>query len=224
MQLCKLELLPPSPPSSCPNFQANYYAILGITQNASQEEIRTGYKKESLKTHPDRLVNATPAEKKRATEKFQAVADAYYMLSDPTRKREYDSLHASKKYNERTTDSKSSSTFFSQFFGNGAQAAQAGANQQPDAEGVFTDVFEELLRPEVERHFPWWAWLGAACGAGIGFIIANLPGLMLGAFAGNRLGSIRDAKGKSVASVFNELGGSQKILRALALKVLGSAL
>ena len=66
------------------------------------------------------------------------------MLSDPTRKREYDSLHASKKYNERTTDSKSSSTFFSQFFGNGAQGAQAGANQQPDAEGVFTDVFEEV--------------------------------------------------------------------------------
>ena len=44
----------------------------------------------------------------------------------------------------------------------------------------------------------------------MGFIIANVPGLMLGAFAGNRLGAIRDAKGKSVAAVFNELGGGQK--------------
>lgn len=52
---------------------------------------------------------------------------------------------------------------------------------------------------------------------GIGFIIANVPGAMLGAFAGNRLGSIRDAKGKSVASVFNELGGSQKVCRLLVL-------
>jgi len=66
------------------------------------------------------------------------------------------------------------------------------------------------LRPEVEHHTHWWAWLGALCGAGLGFIIANLPGLMLGAVAGNRLGAVRDAKGKSVAAVFNELGGQQK--------------
>jgi hypothetical protein len=67
---------------------------------------------------------------------------------------------------------------------------------------------------------------------------------MLGAVAGNRLGAVRDAKGKSVAAVFSDLGGNQKaevcpthatkelhllnvllqILRALAMKVLGSAL
>jgi len=44
----------------------------------------------------------------------------------------------------------------------------------------------------------------------MGFIIANFPGLMLGAVAGNRVGAIRDAKGKSVAAVFNDLGGQQK--------------
>ncbi|KAJ3883024.1 DnaJ domain-containing protein [Lentinula edodes] len=204
----------------------DYYAILGITQSASQDDVRTAYKKESLRTHPDRLVNASPAQKKLATERFQAVADAYYMLSDATRRKEYDSLRASKTSSERSTDSKSSYNFFSQFFGGSSAGTQSEANQQPDAEGVFTDVFEELLRPEVERRFPLWGYFGAACGGGIGFIIANVPGAMLGAFAGNRLGSIRDAKGKSVASVFNELGGSQKaeILRALAMKVLGSAL
>ena len=62
----------------------------------------------------------------------------------------------------------------------------------------------------MQRHAPWWAWLGAICGAGLGFIIANIPGLMVGAYAGNRLGAIRDAKGKSVAAVFAQLGGSQK--------------
>jgi len=62
----------------------------------------------------------------------------------------------------------------------------------------------------VERHIPWWSYLGAICGAGIGFIIANIPGLMLGAVAGNRLGAIRDAKGKSVAAVFTQLSGNQK--------------
>lgn len=52
--------------------------------------------------------------------------------------------------------------------------------------------------------------MGAACGGGIGFIVANVPGAMVGAFAGNRLGAIRDAKGKSVAAVFSQLGGNQK--------------
>lgn len=92
---------------------------------------------------------------------------------------------------------------------------------------------------------PWWSWVGAVSGAGIGFIIANVPGLMVGAVAGNRLGAIRDAKGRSVAAVFSQLGGNQKaevsslsrtspftrltsrslqILKMLAMKVLGSAL
>lgn len=52
-----------------------------------------------------------------------------------------------------------------------------------------------MLRPEVERHVTFWSYLGAASGAGLGFIIGNLPGLMLGAYGGKRLGAIRDAKG-----------------------------
>ncbi|KAJ7161323.1 DnaJ domain-containing protein [Mycena crocata] len=208
----------------------DYYRLLNVSQSASQDEIRTAYKKEALRSHPDRLVNATAAEKKKATEKFQAVADAYYVLSDNTRKREYDSLYTSRK-RDRTDDPGASNSFFNQFSGmfggpNAGAAPAPDAGQRPDAEGVFADVFEELLRPEVERHAPWWAWLGGLAGGAIGFIVANFPGLMLGAVAGNRLGAVRDAKGKSVAAVFSDLGGNQKaeILRALAMKVLGSAL
>ncbi|RDX56008.1 DnaJ-domain-containing protein, partial [Lentinus brumalis] len=211
----------------------DYYKLLGVSQNATVEEIRTAYKKESLKTHPDRLANATPAEKKVATERFQAVADAYYVLSDGTRRKEYDILYSTRRPQERTADPDASSSFFSTFAnmfgkqgGTGAESATGATGaDRPDAEHVFADVFEDLLRPEVERHAPWWAWLGAICGAGIGFIIANIPGLMVGLYAGNRLGAIRDAKGKSVAAVFTQLGGDQKaqILRALAAKVLGAA-
>ncbi|KAJ7878641.1 DnaJ domain-containing protein [Mycena leptocephala] len=200
----------------------DYYKLLNVTKSATQDEIRTAYKKESLKTHPDRIATASPAEKKKATERFQAVADAYYVLSDTTRRREYDALYTSRTGRERTDDPGSSNSFFTQFSsmfggGAGAGAAPAAEGDRPDAEGVFADVFEELLRPEVERHAPWWSYLGAVCGAGVGFIIANFPGLMLGAVAGNRLGAVRDAKGKSVAA-------KAEILRALAMKVLGSAL
>ncbi|CAL1696096.1 unnamed protein product [Somion occarium] len=205
----------------------DYYAFLNISIKATTEEIRQAYRKESLKTHPDRLVNATPVEKKAATERFQAVADAYYVLSDPVRRKEYDNLYGARK--EKAADPNASANFFSTFanmFGaSSSETKGATPVGRPDADNVFADAFEELLRPEVERHAPWWAWTGAVCGGGIGFIVANVPGLMVGAFAGNRLGAIRDAKGKSVAAVFSELGGSQRaeILRALAAKVLGTA-
>jgi DnaJ-class molecular chaperone len=99
------------------------------------------------------LANATPAERKQATEKFQAVADAYYVLSDPERRREYDVLYRSRPSSDRTNDPNSSSSFFDQFasmFGSSGPSTSANANTQsdraprPDAEGVFTDVFEEV--------------------------------------------------------------------------------
>ncbi|KAF8912801.1 DnaJ domain-containing protein [Gymnopilus junonius] len=203
----------------------DYYSILNLGKSATQEQVRQAYRKESLnRTHPDRLVNASSAEVRQATERFQAVADAYYVLSNPDRRQEYDNLYKTRA--DRTTDPQSSSNFFSQFSSMfGGSASNRPNTSQPDPNGVFTDVFDELLRPEVERRVPVWGWLGAICGAGIGFIVANFPGLLVGAFAGNRLGAVRDAKGKSIAAVFNELGGQQKaeILRALAAKVLGSA-
>jgi len=199
----------------------DYYKILSVPRTATHEEVRQAYKKESLKTHPDRLANASPLERRKATERFQTVADAYYVLSDSNRRREYDALYDSRS--DKTTDPNAFSSFFTNMFGS-TSTNTTGA--QPNPDHVFTDVFDELLRPEVDRHTHWWAWIGAVCGAGLGFIIGNIPGLMLGGVAGNRLGAVRDAKGKSVAAVFNDLGNQQKaeILRALAMKVLGSAL
>ena len=47
-----------------------------------------------------------------------------------------------------------------------------------------------------------WSLVGGLSGGAMGFIVANFPGAIAGAVAGNRLGAIRDAKGKSVYSVF----------------------
>lgn len=49
----------------------DYYALLGLQSSASQDEVRQAYKRESLRSHPDRIANASPEEKRRATEKFQ---------------------------------------------------------------------------------------------------------------------------------------------------------
>lgn len=209
-----------------------YYQLLGIPKTATQDEIRQAYKRESLRTHPDRLGgDATPEATRRATERFQAVADAYYVLSDPGRRKEYDALLGSRG-TDHTTDPGASESFFANFAnffaGTAGADAEGTANApppRPNAEETFGNVFEELLRPEVERTVNWWTYLGMASGAGMGFIVANLPGMFVGGLAGSKLGAIRDAKGKSVASVFAELGGQQKaeILRALAMKILGTA-
>ena len=47
------------------------YSLLNVNPKSTSDEIRTAYKKESLKCHPDRLANASAAEKARAKEKFQ---------------------------------------------------------------------------------------------------------------------------------------------------------
>ncbi|KAG6896884.1 hypothetical protein C0992_005448 [Termitomyces sp. T32_za158] len=185
----------------------DYYQLLGIPSTATQDEIRQAYKRESLKTHPDRLPKADPSQRQRATESFQALADAYYVLSDPVRRREYDTIYASRPFNDRSDPNKTSGSFAQS---SGMFTSSGFQPRQPDAEHVFADVFEELLRPEVERHVPWWSYLGAVCGGGLGFIVANVPGFMVGAYAGSRLGAVRDAKGKSVAAVFSELDISQK--------------
>jgi len=213
----------------------DYYVLLNIPHNANDTQIRTAYKKESLRTHPDRVPqDASDRQRREATEKFQKVADAYYVLSDPVRRASYDSLRSSRPSFQAggsgpSSTAGSSADYFSSFFkgATGFAAASDGPEseaERPDPDVVFGDVFEDLLRPEVNRHVPLWTWTGAAAGAALGFIAGNLPGLALGAYGGSKLGAIRDAKGKAVVEVFKELGVGQRaaILKALALKVLGS--
>ena len=61
------------------------YEILGIDRNASENDIKKAYKKLALKYHPDR----NPGNKK-AEEKFKEISGAYAVLSDPSKKQQYD--------------------------------------------------------------------------------------------------------------------------------------
>ncbi|KAG7292722.1 hypothetical protein NEMBOFW57_002761 [Staphylotrichum longicolle] len=205
----------------------------------------------ALKTHPDRVPADHPEHAER-TRKFQLVNDAYYTLSDPTRRRDYDAQR--KLYSGFSTGGRTSGTSQQQqnmpggfgfntgadpfatedeessgagagpggmpggmpfswawnfFTGGGQQGQQHRQEERERAEHEqFADVFEEMLREEGmadQGRRPtgkFWSVLGGVSGGALGFIVANVPGLVAGAVAGNRLGAVRDAKGKSVYAVF----------------------
>lgn len=67
-----------------------YYKILGVSEDASQDEIKSAYRKLATKWHPDKWVSASESEKKNAEEKFKEIAEAYDVLGDKDKREQYD--------------------------------------------------------------------------------------------------------------------------------------
>ena len=67
----------------------DYYKILGVDKNASQDDIKKAYRKLARKYHPD----ANP-DNPEAEEKFKEIGEAYEVLKDPQKRARYDQLGA----------------------------------------------------------------------------------------------------------------------------------
>lgn len=102
------------------NGKKDYYELLGVSRNASEEEVKKTYRKLALKYHPDR----NPGDK-QSEEKFKEVSEAYQVLVDPQKRAQYDQFgHAA--------------------FGDGGPFA-GGFDFTSGFEDIFGDIFGEFF-------------------------------------------------------------------------------
>ena len=143
----------------------DYYKTLGVDKKASQDEIKTAYRKLAVKYHPDKN-----KDNKAAEEKFKLINEANEVLSDPEKRKKYDSLGENWRQYEQAGSRQSGgrrsgngrtgpftyegdfsdifgegggsgfSDFFEQFFGRGSGGASRGRSTQFKGQDYQTDM------------------------------------------------------------------------------------
>jgi len=112
----------------------DYYKILGVGKNASEEEIKKAYRKLARQYHPDR----NPGDKK-AEERFKQVSQAHDVLSDPDKRKEYDRGGAFAGFGVPNFDSSNFgggfSDILSNLFGGAGPGSRGGQRRAPEARG-----------------------------------------------------------------------------------------
>lgn len=155
----------------------DYYKVLGVAKDASQEEIKKQYRKLAVKYHPDKNQG-----NKQAEDRFKDLGEAYEVLSDPTKRKKYDRLGSnwkqyeqsgpqggadfsqwaqqqggrgrqSRPFNEADFGGSDFSDFFNSFFGGGGgrgRRTESAPQKGQDYEAKITISLEEAFHG-VER-------------------------------------------------------------------------
>jgi len=105
--------------------EIDYYQALGVSRDATPDEIKKAYRKLAMKYHPDKA----KGDKKQAEEKFKQISEAYAVLSNPEKKKEFDEF-GSQAFKQKFSQEDIFRGFdFSDIFGDGA------------SESIFSRIF-----------------------------------------------------------------------------------
>jgi DnaJ-class molecular chaperone len=176
----------------------DYYQILGVTKTCTAEEIRKNYRKLAMQYHPDRNPDDPTAEAK-----FKEVAEAYGVLTDPVKRRQYDSCRTA------------GDTFADSRAGGGFTYSQEDILRDLFKDPHFQQMFSGLLR-EFQRSgfrhssaFIKRSFFGGKGGVFIGgiFFLGSLAGPLLAGAARKGL-SGKSSFLKSIGSAVGSLLGS----------------
>lgn len=113
--------------------QQDYYKILGVSQEASTEEIKKVYRKLALETHPDRNPDDPNAE-----EKFKRISEAYGVLADSQKRAQYDQYRR---------------LGFQQRPGGGYSQSGFGYSQEEILRDLFRNRHAQDIFSEMQREF-----------------------------------------------------------------------
>lgn len=125
----------------------DYYKILGVNKNASQDEIKKAYRKLARKYHPD--VNKDDEE---AAKKFNEIQEAYEVLKNPEDRKLYDQVGANWKQYKQANGGRTSDFDFSQWAKTGGQGSRSRTYHFSEDPGFgtsgdhpFSDFFEAIF-------------------------------------------------------------------------------
>jgi len=133
----------------------DYYKTLGVEKNADAEAIKKAYRKLALKYHPDRNPGNREAE-----EKFKKISEAYAVLSDPEKRKHYESFGSdqfSRRYSQEEIFRNFDLNEILRGFGVGGMGGNERGFRGAGRRGAFTyrtggDPFEELFRQGQPHH------------------------------------------------------------------------
>lgn len=118
----------------------DYYAILGVARNAGTEELKKAYRKLAMKYHPDRNKGDKVAE-----DKFKEINEAYAVLSDSEKRKQYDTFGAEGFGQRFSRDDIFRGFDFSDLFGGGGGRSRGGFRTTTMGGGGIEDMISQLF-------------------------------------------------------------------------------